>query len=153
MPVCGRDDWLAFEAGVLSWAKASGWRLERTGPLRRNVWPVPRLEFLREGVLLPESWDLLLGSCALFVSYEPGRREAISSEGIPVKFYQVEKTAWGFAQIAHSGPADWVTCCRDLPGWDVLPAETESAAFARIGLATIPPSERRPDILSGIKTE
>ncbi|WP_414039124.1 hypothetical protein ACJU26_07775 [Acidithiobacillus sp. M4-SHS-6] len=145
MPEQAREDWLAFEKAVLQWAGDLGWRLERTGPLRRGVWPVPRLEFLREGVLTPETWDQFLADGPLFGSVVPGRREAFSSEGIAVKFYQVEKSAWGFAQIAHTGPTEWVAHCRSLPGWDQLPAESEQAAFARIDLAFIPPEERHTD--------
>ncbi|PKY09981.1 hypothetical protein B1757_11870 [Acidithiobacillus marinus] len=133
---------MAFEKAVLLWAEGMGWRLERTGPLRRGIWPVARLEFLREGVLTPENWDHFLSSCSLFESFVPGRREASSHKGIAVKFYQVEKPAWGFAQIAHTGPHEWVAYCRSRAGWDQLPAESEQAAFARIGLEFLPPEER-----------
>lgn len=142
MPEQAREDWLALEKAILQWAGGMGWRLERTGPLRRGVWPVPRLEFLREGVLTPEIWDQFSAVCPLFESFVAGRREALSHEGIPVKFYQVEKPAWGFAQMAHTGPAEWVAYCRNRRGWDQLPAESEQAAFARIGLGFLPPEAR-----------
>ncbi len=147
------EDVLTFEAEVLRWGATLGWRLERTGPLRRGVWPVARLEFLREGVLAPKRWDSSLAACTLFASWVAGRREACSVGGISVKFYQVEAAAWGFAQIAHTGPEEWVTFCRQQPGWDQLPAETEATAFARIGLTLLPPEQRDATRVSRLMAE
>lgn len=142
-----REDLLILEEGLLSWAQDLGWRLERTGPLRRGIWPIERLEFLREGVMSPDSWDSTLASCERFSSYVPQRREALTTFGVPVKFYQVSQEAWGFAQIAHTGPADFVALCRAQSGWDALPAITEEVAFQKIGLLPIPPALRRVESL------
>ena len=145
--------YLDLESCVLAWAAGQGWRLQRTGPLRRGEWPLPRLEFLRDGVLTPGEWDAALAASPLFMESISGKREARSQEGIGVKFYQAPTESLGFAQIAHTGPAGFVAVCRSLPGWDEAPAPDEAAAFARVGLPCVPPSQRNPEaftMLAGV---
>ena len=134
--------YLDLELRILAWAAGQGWRLQRTGPLRRDEWPLPRLEFLREGRLASDEWDVALAACPLFARAASGQREAWSPEGIRIKFYQAPTEFLGFAQIAHTGPAGFVAACRRLPGWDEAPAPDEVTAFARVGLPYIPPSRR-----------
>lgn len=140
--------YLDLESRVLAWAAGQRWRLQRTGPLRRGEWPLPRLEFLRDGVLMPDEWDVALAACPLFAGFASGQREAWSQEGIEVKFYQAPTEFLGFAQIAHTGPAGFVAVCRSLPGWDQAPAPDEAAAFARVGLPCVPPSQRNPEVFT-----
>ncbi|MHB1281806.1 MAG: hypothetical protein ACYCYL_11335 [Acidithiobacillus sp.] len=140
--------YLDLESRVLAWAAGQEWQLQRTGPLRRGEWPLPRLEFLREGVLTPGEWDAALAACSLFTELVSGKREARSREGIGVKFYQAPTATLGFAQIAHTGPAEFVAVCRRLSGWDQAPAPDEAAAFARVGLPCVPPSQRNPEVFT-----
>lgn len=140
--------YLDLEPRVLAWAAGQGWQLQRTGPLRRGEWPLPRLEFLREGMLTSGEWDAALTACPLFIELVSGKREARSREGIGVKFYQAPTESLGFAQIAHTGPAEFVAACRRLPGWDQVPASDETAAFARVGLPCVPPSQRNPEVFA-----
>ncbi|MCK9188360.1 hypothetical protein [Acidithiobacillus sp.] len=140
--------YLELESQVLSWAAGQGWQLQRTGPLRRGEWPLPRLEFLREGVLTPDEWEAALAACPLFARSVSGKGEAWSQEGIGVKFYQAPTDLLGFAQIAHTGPAAFVAVCHRLPGWDEAPAPDEAVAFARVGLPCIPPDQRNPEVFT-----
>ncbi|OYV71615.1 MAG: hypothetical protein B7Z70_16200 [Acidithiobacillus ferrivorans] len=96
--------YLDLESCVLAWAAGQGWRLQRTGPLRRGEWPLPRLEFLRDGVLTPGEWDAALAASPLFMESVSGKREARSQEG--------------------------------------------AAAFARVGLPCVPPSQRNPEVFT-----
>jgi hypothetical protein len=140
--------YLDLESRVFVWAAGQGWQLQRTGPLRRGEWPLTRLGFLREGVLTPGEWDAALAACSLFMELVSSQREARSREGIGVKFYQAPSETLGFAQIAHTGPAEFVAVCRRLPGWDLAPAADEAAAFARVGLPCVPPSQRNPEMFT-----
>ena len=140
--------YLDLESRVFVWAAGQGWQLQRTGPLRRGEWPLPRLEFLREGVLTPGEWDAALAACSLFMELVSSQREARSREGIGVKFYQAPTEFLGFAQIAHTGPAGFVAACRRLPGWDQAPAPDEATAFARVGLPCVRPSQRNSEVFT-----
>ena len=141
--------YLDLESRVFVWAARQGWQLQRTGPLRRGEWPLPRLEFLREGVLTPGEWDVALAAASpLFVGSVSGQREAWSQDGIGVKFYQAPTEFLGFAQIAHTGPAGFVAACRRLPGWDQAPAPDEATAFARVGLPCVRPSQRNSEVFT-----
>lgn len=131
-----------LETRILDWARGQGWFLERTGPLRRGQPWAGRLEFIIKGVLSPEDWGEALPACAIFVEVAAEKREAVSAEGIRVKFFQSPGALFGFAQLAHTGPTDFVAALRSRRGWDQAPAEDERAALARLGLPWLPPEQR-----------
>jgi hypothetical protein len=131
-----------LETRIVDWARGQGWFLERTGPLRRGQpWP-GRLEFIKKGVLGPEVWGEVLQACTIFVEVVAEKREAKSAEGIWVKFFQSPGALFGFAQLAHTGPTDFVAALRSRRGWDQAPAEDERAALAQVGLPWMAPEQR-----------
>ncbi len=131
-----------LELRILAWGKGHGWFLERTGPRRRGQPWAGRLEFIKKGVLSPEAWGETLQSCTIFVEVVAEKREAKSAEGIRVKFFQSPGEVFGFAQLAHTGPADFVAALRSRRGWDQAPAEDERAALAQVGLPWMAPEHR-----------
>ncbi|MHB8247747.1 MAG: hypothetical protein ACYDCX_02510 [Acidithiobacillus sp.] len=131
-----------LEVRILAWAQGQGWFLERTGPLRRGQPWAGRLEFIKKGALSPEAWGEALGACTIFAEMVPEKREAKSAEGICVKFFQAPGALFGFAQLAHTGPTDFVAGLRLRRGWDQGPAEDEQTALARLGLPWMAPEQR-----------
>lgn len=128
---------------VISALAAQGWRILVTGPIRRGVDTIQRLDFLLDlGHGSEPDWTALLAAVPGQISYNPQSRSAVLADSSPLKFFRSPTRSLGYAQIAHTGPDEFVQAMRQLPAWDAAPAETEERAFENVGLPWIPPYRR-----------
>lgn len=125
---------------VISALAANGWRALITGPIRRGVDTIDRLDCLVDLRHGPEpDWAVLLDAVPDRLASDPSTRSAVLVDGSPLKFFRSPTATLGYAQIAHTGPDAFVHALRQRPAWDAPPAETEERAFERLGLPFIPP--------------
>ncbi|MEK8088146.1 hypothetical protein [Thermithiobacillus plumbiphilus] len=149
-PVIRRPRAISVQAAVLQHFADRGLILLGTGPLRRGIDPVERLEFLLDlGSGREPDWRILLSSLPDVAGVQPSERLVRLNSGEILKFYRSPRDSLGYAQIAHTGPKAFVQQLRQRPGWDEPPAPDEQTAFARIGLPWIDPELRDdPDVIT-----
>ncbi len=158
--ICEALDFWLSQQGKLRWSTAfgeaqilmSGWRkvfpntrIEMTGPLRRQMETISRLDFLTTGTA-EEIESFLTGLPGEMTALEGNRAYELALAGKPLlRIYTTMPARWGTDWALTTGNELFIAAFLNQPFDTLNDFETEEAFFEQTGIPLLPPPRREPE--------